>query len=62
MLNDKQSLILCDFVAGGIFVFGILDILDNYIVKTVMTILFLVILINIFVVYSKSKKKEKNNL
>lgn len=62
MLNDRQSLILCGIMAGGIFVSGILDILDSYIVKTLLTIIFLVILANFFVVYSKSKKEEQNNL
>lgn len=62
MLNDRQSLILCGILAGGIFVSGILDLLDNYIVKTVLTIIFLVILTNAIVVYSKRKKEEQNNL
>lgn len=62
MLNDRQSLILCGFVAVGIFVSGILDVLDNYIVKTILTIIFLMILANFFIVYSKSKKEEQNDL
>ncbi|MFG6686098.1 hypothetical protein ACGK9U_05910 [Mariniflexile sp. HNIBRBA6329] len=62
MLNDRQSLILCGILAVGIFVSGILDLLDNYIVKTALTIIFLVILTNVYVVYSKRKKEEQNNL
>ncbi|CAH8290116.1 hypothetical protein EV196_107190 [Mariniflexile fucanivorans] len=62
MLNDRQSLILCGIIAGGFFVSGVLEILDNYIVKTVLTILFLVLIINFFVVYSKSKKEKQNDL
>ncbi len=62
MLNDRQSLILCGVMAGGIFVSGILDVLDSYIVKTLLTIIFLMILANFFVVYSKSKNEEQNNL
>ncbi|WP_411831077.1 hypothetical protein [Mariniflexile sp. AS56] len=60
MLNDRQSLILCGLVTGCFFVSGVLEILDNYIIKTVLTILFLVIMINIFI--TKSKKEEQNDL
>lgn len=62
MLNDRQSLLLCGLMVGGIFVSGILEILDNFITKTMLTIIFLVIIINVFVVYSKSKKEEQNDL
>ena len=50
MLNDKQSLILCGILAVGFFVSGLLEFLDNYIVKTVLTLIFLVILTNPFIV------------
>ena len=40
MLNDKQSLALTGFMAAGIFVFGILNILDNFIILTILTIVF----------------------
>jgi Mn2+/Fe2+ NRAMP family transporter len=56
MLTDKQSLILTGLMAASIFVFGILDILDNFIVLTILTILFFTIVINMF--YSKIKPKE----
>ena len=62
MINDKLSLILCGVMIGGIFVTGILDVLDNYIVKTVLTIIFLVIISNIFVVYFKSNEEEPKDL
>lgn len=64
MLNDKQSLALTGLMAGGIFVFGILDVLDNFIVLTILTIVFFTIVINMF--YSKYKSEdstqEQNNL
>ena len=63
MLNDKQSLALTGLMAASIFVFGILDILDNFIVLTVLTIVFFTVVINML--YSKLKKedttKEQNN-
>ncbi|WP_308993380.1 hypothetical protein QLS71_011380 [Mariniflexile litorale] len=62
MLSDRQSLILCGVVVIGVFISGLLDILDNYIVKTILTIIFLMILVNFFMVYSKSKKKKEDNL
>ncbi|WP_298345196.1 hypothetical protein [uncultured Algibacter sp.] len=56
MLNDKQSLALTGVMVGGIFVFGILDILDNFVVLTLLTIIFFAVVINIF--YSKYKSKD----
>ncbi len=58
MLNDKQSLTLSGLMAGGIFVTGILEILDNFIVLTILTIIFLAIIINIFYVNRISKKRK----
>jgi len=57
MLTDKQSLILTGFMIGGIFIFGVLDILQNFIVLTLLTILFLIIIINMFLLKSKTKKE-----
>ena len=48
MLTDKQSLILCGFIAVSIFITGILDILDSIIVLTVLTLAFLAIIVNLF--------------
>lgn len=62
MLNNKQSLILCGLMTGGIFITGILDILDNYIVKTILTIIFILIISNMIYVFTKSKKEEQNDL
>lgn len=56
MLNDKQSLLLCGLMAGGIFIAGILDILKNFIVLTLLTIIFITIVANLF--YSKLNPKE----
>ena len=62
MLNNKQSLILCGLMTGGIFITGILEILDNYIVKTILTIILLMIVSNMIYVFTKSKKEEQNDL
>ncbi len=63
MLNDKQSLALTGLMVGGIFVFGILDVLDNFVVLTLLTIIFFTVVINMF--YSKYKSEdstqEQNN-
>lgn len=56
MLNDKQTLVLSGLMAGGIFVTGVLEILDNFIVLTILTIVFLAVIINIFYVNRISKK------
>lgn len=58
MLNDKQTLILSGLMAGGIFVTGILEILDNFIVLTLITIVFLAVIINILYVNRILKKKK----
>ena len=58
MINDTQSLILCGCLAAGIFVTGILDILDNFIVLTILTIAFIAILINIYLARKSSKNEE----
>lgn len=56
MLNDKQTLLLSGIMAGGIFIFGILNILENFVVLTVLTIVFFTILINMFYIKPKHKK------
>jgi hypothetical protein len=60
MLNNEQSLIICGLIGGGIFIFGILDILDNFVVLTILTLLFFSIIINLFYVKSKSKEDIKD--
>lgn len=57
MLNDKQTLLLSGIMVAGIFIFGILDILENFVVLTILTIVFFTILINMF--YWKFKAKEE---
>ncbi|RED45920.1 hypothetical protein [Seonamhaeicola aphaedonensis] len=59
MLTDKQSLILCGFMVVGIFVAGVLDILDNFIILTLLTITFLAIIINLVVAKSFFNKEEE---
>ncbi|XCF07335.1 hypothetical protein ABI125_05625 [Tamlana crocina] len=56
MLSDKQSIILTGIMGVGIFVFGILDLLDNFVVLTVMTISFFAIVINLL--YTKAKGED----
>ncbi|WP_299556239.1 hypothetical protein [Seonamhaeicola sp.] len=59
MLTDKQSLILCGFLAGGIFVAGLLEALDNFVVLTILTIIFLAIVVNLISAKSFETKEEE---
>ncbi|GAA4951652.1 hypothetical protein GCM10023314_26390 [Algibacter agarivorans] len=56
MLTDKQALILSGIMTIGFFILGILDILDNFIVLTVLTIMFLTLIINLFYLNYKPEK------
>ncbi|WP_242205108.1 hypothetical protein [Aestuariivivens insulae] len=58
ILNDKQSLLLCGVLAAGLFVTGIFNILDNFIVLTILVLIFLIIIANI--IYTKSKHFEED--
>lgn len=58
MLTDKQSLILCGILAAGIFVSGILNILNNFVVLTIITIIFLTIVGNLVYILNHKKEKE----
>ncbi|WP_100612663.1 hypothetical protein [Confluentibacter lentus] len=58
MLTDKQSLMLCGLMAMGVFVTGMLDILDNFVVLTLLTIIFLAIVVNLF--FWKHPKEESD--
>ena len=49
-------------MTGGIFITGILEILNNYIVKTILTIIFILIVTNMIYVFTKSKKEEQNDI
>ena len=59
MLNDKQALILTGFMLIGFFVFGILEILENFVVLTILTIMFFTIIINLFYLKRKSEKDDE---
>lgn len=59
-LNSKQSLILCGVMSVSIFVGGILDILNNFVVLTVLTLIFFAIIINLFLI-KKDSREEKHN-
>ncbi|MFY0713076.1 hypothetical protein J1D01_05330 [Seonamhaeicola sp. NFXS20] len=59
MLTDKQSLLFCGLLVGGIFVCGMLDILDNFLVLTILTIIFLAIIINLITTKTFKVKEEK---
>lgn len=61
MLSNNQSLILCGIMTAGIFIAGILEVLDNYIAKTILTIVFIIIISNIIYTHTKSKKEENNS-
>lgn len=57
MLSDRQSIILCGVFIGIFFICGILELLDNYAIKTVLAIIFIAILVNF--IYTVKSKKEK---
>ncbi|WP_346881251.1 hypothetical protein [uncultured Algibacter sp.] len=61
MINDRQALILSGLTGVGIFVFGIIGILDNFIVMTILTVMFLSIIINLFYLYHKQQIKKTTN-
>lgn len=61
MLNDRQSLLLCGFLIGIYFVSGVLDILDNYAIKTLLAIVFLVVVANLVYVNSKTHKRNESD-
>jgi hypothetical protein len=57
-LNDKQSLILCGVMTVGIFVGGILEILGNFVVLTILTLIFFAIIINLFFFKTNSEEEK----
>ncbi|WP_406683145.1 hypothetical protein N1F78_10670 [Seonamhaeicola sp. MEBiC1930] len=59
MLSDKQSLILCGLMVGGIFTTGLLDILDNFLILTLLTIIFLAIILNLISTKTFIPKEEE---
>ncbi|MBP1839739.1 hypothetical protein [Formosa algae] len=48
MLSDKTSFILCVLVALGFSITGILDLLDNFVVVTLLLLGFLLVVVNLF--------------
>lgn len=60
MLSNKQSLILTALMAIGLFVFGVLDILDNFLILTALTLIFFAVIINIFYTHFKNKEVQKS--
>ncbi|GAA4961027.1 hypothetical protein [Algibacter aquimarinus] len=61
MLNDKQSLSLCGLMTFGLFAGGLLDILDNFILLTILTLIFLTIIINLFINRKKPDTEEEKD-
>ncbi|TYA92216.1 hypothetical protein [Seonamhaeicola marinus] len=61
MLTDKQSLLLCGLLVSGFFIGGILDILNNFVVLTILTIIFLAIMVNLISAKSFIKDKEEHS-
>lgn len=59
MISDKQSLILCGIMAAGLFIGGILEILDNFVVLTILTLVFSTIIINLFFLKRNPEEDEK---
>jgi len=55
LFSDKISLILCGVLVAVIFCTGVLQILDNYIVLTLISVLLLTIVYNIL--YTKQRLK-----
>lgn len=62
ILNNQQSLILCGVMAAGIFIGGILDILNNFIVLTILTLVFLTIILNLIFAKKHSKEEKQNDI
>ena len=60
-LNDKQSLMLCGVMTAGIFIGGILDILSNFVVLTILTLIFFSIIINLLLSTKKFDEEIQND-
>jgi len=61
MLSNKLSLVLCAFVILGFCVSGMLDILDSYLVISILVFAFLAIVINI-ILYQINVFKEREDI
>jgi len=60
MKNDKISLLATALFTAFFFVCGLLNILDHFLVKTILFVVFLGIVVNIILV--KSKDENQKNL
>ena len=58
-MNDKITLLSTAFFTLFFFITGILDILDHFLVKTILFAGFFAIVINIILVKSKCEDKKK---
>ena len=59
MLTDNQSLLFCGLIVGGIFISGLLGTLDNFLVLTILTIIFLAIIVNLISAKTFTAKEEE---
>ena len=59
-MNDKITLLTTALFTAFFFVCGLLDIMDHFLVKTILFVLFFGIVVNIILV--KSKDEDKKNL
>jgi hypothetical protein len=59
-MNDKITLLATALFTVFFFVFGLLSILDHFLVKTILFVVFLGIVVNIILV--KSKDENQKNL
>jgi hypothetical protein len=59
-MNDKITLLATGILTLFFFITGLLDLLDHFLVKTVLFVLFFAIVVNI--ILAKSKDEDKKNL
>ncbi|HZW62753.1 MAG TPA: hypothetical protein VFF15_03815 [Flavobacteriaceae bacterium] len=59
MLTDKQSLLLCAFIVIGFVVGGIFDLLETYLVTGILSVAFILVLLNI-VIANPFKEKDQD--
>jgi len=59
-MNDKITLLATALFTVFFFVCGLIEILDNFIIKTILFVGFIAIFVNIILV--KSKDDDKKNL
>lgn len=59
MLTDKQSLLLCVFIVIGFVVGGIFDLLETYLVTGILSVAFILVLLNI-VIANPFKEKDQD--